>query len=733
MKLIKLTIYIFAILTLFFAVKEVNAAVIHRAPNNLGLVGYWSFNDATSTKATDFSGNKNTGTLTGANGLPRWTGGKLGSALSFDGVDDYVTAGDINALDNISAVTFTAWVKPNSPSTLKDIVGKWSSSGNNGITLHTSYDYGTDDILWGGWNGNTFLESTTNWFTNNTWHFVVGVFDGTQIGNAGRLKLYGDGVLQTVSYTGTVPATTPNTAYDVRIGADSEGGRNFPGVIDDVRVYNRALTATEVANLYKSSALVQVNPSAQNKALTSGLVGLWSFNGQDMDWSQTSAEARDRSGQNNHGDVIGPKVAIGQVGQALSFDGVDDYVNANSGTSLDNLSAISVSAWIYPKSTGEGTFGAVVSKLWDFGGSPTEGWYFGFTGSANSKLYFGVDYATDLQVISSNSVSLNSWQHVVVSWNGSQTAVGNVHIYINGVEASYDSQNNAIGSRNNDGDYNLIIANTIQAAQTFDGLIDEVRIYNRALTPSEITQLYKMGAARLTPDKTLVNVMKDSSLVGHWTFNGPDVSNAANLAYDRSGQGNNGTIYGAKPAIGKSGQALSFDGVDDYVDVGNNIQNSGPFTVSFWWKPNITYTSGSAAATIFSKYNDADRNMHIVLGYRTASKINFKLERLGPNRYEFETTTATWNTSNWYHIVWVHNISLATTKIYVNAADETNQYNSSGSYPTMDFAANIQIGGGQNENLGVSYVNATIDEVRIYNRALSASEVLRLYRASGGR
>ena len=116
MKFLAQAFLVFAIA--FLSASTAHASVIQRQPNNLGLVGYWSFDEGTSTKATDFSGNGNTGTLTCADPgcfVPAWTAGKHGKALSFDGTSNYVYAGTNDALvPEGQPVTMSAWIYPRS-------------------------------------------------------------------------------------------------------------------------------------------------------------------------------------------------------------------------------------------------------------------------------------------------------------------------------------------------------------------------------------------------------------------------------------------------------------------------------------------------------------------------------------------------------------------------------------------------------------------------------------------
>jgi hypothetical protein len=240
------------------------------------------------------------------------------------------------------------------------------------------------------------------------------------------------------------------------------------------------------------SIVAQVN-SPQNNKLTDGLVGLWSFNGQDM----SGDTAIDRSGQGNNGTLTyGPTRAIGKVGQALRFDGSDDYVDAGSASSLDDIettgSGFTTSAWIYATDYGEGGQGVIVEKG---NGNGSGFWIIMLDGNDPSIRFIKHYDETRLQARVSYPVSyLNTWKHIVVTWDGSSSA-SNVHTYIDGVERAPWSPTDGVGNKVSDADNNLEIGSTTNApiSNTFQGIIDEVRIYNRALSANEILRLYNMG------------------------------------------------------------------------------------------------------------------------------------------------------------------------------------------------------------------------------------------------
>jgi len=257
------------------------------------------------------------------------------------------------------------------------------------------------------------------------------------------------------------------------ISRDVFSWQAFYARIDEVRIYNRALEQSEIIALYKSG-LAKINAS-QNNQLTDGLVGLWSFNGPDI----SGTDAFDRSGQGNHG-VLNGNVAptIGKVSQALSFDG-NDYVQANDANSLDIAGPLTVSLWMNPSNSMSGNHNNV------FIAKGNEGNYmmtFSETGAAfRPRLY--VKGLSDVEVSSSTAVSTNQWSHVVGVYDNSKLMV-----YVNGLLTGSDA---STGTPTTNA-YTLDIG-SISGNWGFTGTIDEVRIYNRALSAEEILRLYNLG------------------------------------------------------------------------------------------------------------------------------------------------------------------------------------------------------------------------------------------------
>jgi hypothetical protein len=197
------------------------------------LVAYWKFDEGSGATAFDSSGNGLDGTLQGD---PQWAAGKIGGALDFDSDGDYVDCGNSELFDIVDELTVSAWIYMRSvPGDWRAIIAKGDSAwrlSTNGSTqgMHFSFTGGGRNYL--------RADSVTE-IPFNEWHHVCGVYD---VQNGARI--YIDGVEEAVNPdTGGVDVDT----FNVFIGENSEAtGRYWDGLIDDVQVYNHALTEAEI-------------------------------------------------------------------------------------------------------------------------------------------------------------------------------------------------------------------------------------------------------------------------------------------------------------------------------------------------------------------------------------------------------------------------------------------------------------------------------------------------------
>src|SRR3989344_5639548 len=230
---------------------------------------------------------------------------------------------------------------------------------------------------------------------------------------------------------------------------------------------------------------VKIN-SSQAGMLTSGLVGHWTFDGQDTNWtSATAGTTADKSpvGINtgtltNMSQSTSP--AIGQVGQGMYFDGTNDRVNLGNNTSLNfTTENFTIAFWIKPVvlTTGANVFNRGVIN--------TGGYEIMVMNTGMIHLHTNQSGASQTTAAPDGTLVNNIWSHIVVVRNGSTG-----YIYKDGVDVT-SSQPTIINPATSTS--NASIGSRATATNFINAVIDEVRVYNRALSQSEITELYNLG------------------------------------------------------------------------------------------------------------------------------------------------------------------------------------------------------------------------------------------------
>jgi hypothetical protein len=226
------------------------SAGLARAADPPGLVGYWTFEEGSGTTTADLSGNNFTGTFDNVAtwGGPTWTNSPLGNyALSFDGSNDRITIGNPPALQMTGAMTLSAWVYVRGFSSNGRIITKGGGSGSRGWALNVEGGGGanTGSFQIGANTTTTFSVVTATAIASNRWIHLAGVYvPGVS------MRIYTNGYLNN-EVTLNVPAAQNNTTLNVTIGARPIGAPDNPfnGLIDEVRVFNRALSEEEIRTL----------------------------------------------------------------------------------------------------------------------------------------------------------------------------------------------------------------------------------------------------------------------------------------------------------------------------------------------------------------------------------------------------------------------------------------------------------------------------------------------------
>lgn len=211
-----------------------------------GLVAAYSFNEGTGTTVTDLSGNGNNGTISGAT----WNAaGRYSGALSFDGVNDMVTIPDAASLDLTTGMTLEAWIRPTSNAGWRTVILK-ETTGELAYGLYSAGGV-TRPSAWIRAGTVSYSANSNTQAATNTWTHVAATYDGAV------LRIYTGGVLRTSRNVATSINVTPNP---LRIGGNSVWSEWFSGLIDEVRVYNRALTAAQIQTDMNTPLAVDAAP-----------------------------------------------------------------------------------------------------------------------------------------------------------------------------------------------------------------------------------------------------------------------------------------------------------------------------------------------------------------------------------------------------------------------------------------------------------------------------------------
>lgn len=644
-----------------------------------GLVGWWKMDEAswngTSGEVIDSSGAGNNGTRAGD--ATTSSTAKFNRAGTFDGNGDYVNMGNPSILNISGNITVSAWVKLSASQAGRWIVSRYDGAHDwfsYALFMSTSVDNTIRFVIYTTTSGG--VATSARAYYDGKWHLLTGVYNGSNV------LLYIDGGAEAITGSALSGPIDTSHAVNVCIGAQSLASYPFIGLIDDVMIFNRALSAQEVSRLYDMGL-----PAAAQ----------WKFD------EKTGSTANDSSGNGNTGTVSGASwkgSSDCKYGNCLDYDGTDDAtaVSANSSVDLKNKGGYSVCGWVNPDTDGEGDAGEWFSKGNSYVRVDTES-----SSAVNVSALF--DLATaDASLTTTLTIPTASWSHICVNWEDDSD--DELTIYINGISAG--SSTNGDGSAADDSASAISIGG--DSSNNFDGKIDQVNIYQYSLTPKQIYNDMMAGAPR-TP-------------VGYWKFD----EGFGTTAEDSSGQGNDLTLSAESYTMsGKFGRAWDGDGVR-YLsradDSDFDFAATDDFTISTWFKSDSASNPYSNEFLV-NKYSAA-----VATGYAiyldTGGDVIFGIDN-----------DATWTPADkagdvsrdFYDNTWHQAIAVkwGTSRIemYVDGV-LINSDTSISASGTLENSATLYIGDKDGTNNGDEFTG-DIDEAKIYRFALSPEEVLMDY------
>ena len=619
-----------------------------------------------------------------------------GKCLSFDG-NDYTTVPDHSSLEPTSAITLSVWVYPTNPTySYQMIIDKQPSGGAGaGYTLRLDNATGKIKFRAVGTSGNDILGNTT--LSANTWYHVVGVYDGS------NFKLF---------INGQEDASKPSTgnitydASDLQIGRRVDGW-NFQGRIDEPKIFPYALTEDQIKAEYNLGAatIMGTGPTVAPPAggtLSDSLVAHWAF---DEQYGQT---AHDMVGD-NHG-TFGADTNPGsddptwkpanecKVNGCVEFDG-GDYVDRVDTVALSITSSLTLSAWVNSGDTNATR--VIIAKD---ANTTNQSFYLALEGGKVRTLVSS-NGSTQIHRTSNTVIPTGSWHHVAGVYNA---ATQTIDVYLDG-RLDNGALSGTVPSSIHDGNAATRIGHDQRLNRFFIGSIDEVKIYNTALTPEQILQDMNAGASvAYSVGSEEADELIDgagAAPIAEWKFD----EKQGTVAYDSSGNGNDGTVNGATWKSGcQQGACLEFDG---NMFVRTPIETDSlslPVTFSAWFYPS---SSTHDTQAIISGYKAGQANRWDVVFNRSLNgKVGWLYHGIPGSIYSNNQLEL----NRWHHVTVVH--AGQTISLYVNGQFQGSS-TTAGALGTSEF---VHIG---NWPIGSQSFRGQIDHVRIYDYARTPAQI----------
>ena len=506
-----------------------------------GPIGHWKLDKTSGTTVPDSAGS-----ITGSfQGNPVWvTDDVRGRAVELDGSGDAVRLVNGSAL-NPQLITVMAWIKTPASSTNatqifskddsiapRERVWQFRVAGSNRLNFIVFDTLGTPVTATG-----------VKDLGDNQWHHVTGTWDGTTI------KVYVDGVLDgSVAHSGSLQTGQTNDAFIGRSGTSSPG--YFEGRIDDVRLYDRALSIQEIFD-----AMIEYEPAAQGVDPCAGVVSYW-----PLEQAAAANEIIDACATND-GDFEGSPAWVNDAerGTVLSFNGTNNAVRISNHASL-NPSLLTISAWI--KTTAPGSSADHVLTKDDSIVPRHRVWQFRISGSNRLQLIVFNTFGAVATATGTTNLGDNQWHHVAGTWDGAT-----VRVYVDGV---LDGSKAFFGTLQS-GQTNRAFLGRSETSSPgyFDGLIDDVRFYDHALTAVEIATLFQPPVSPTWQDFVDSSTSGAEPILPDFSYSGYQHSEMP--IPDVAGPVFNVTSYGAVAGDGQSDRNAIQAAVDAAEAAGGGV------------------------------------------------------------------------------------------------------------------------------------------------------------------
>jgi len=536
-------------------------------------------------------------------------------------------------------------------------------------------------------------------------------------------------VISTHSFS-SAESWTPPSGMTEEVDVASLSVPNAPGISLEMNDVTQA-TAGATGNKTATAGGNADTGVAQLLALKPGApppVLLADYRMDESAWTGTAGEVQDQTGNfpgtaqngvttNGTSPAIASDPGTCRYGE---FDGVDDYVQVNNlSTILDGTASLAF--WINTTQTGNNTGWQApgVTGVEQAGGADDIFW-----GWLDASGHIGISVGNDYTTKSTTVINDGNWHHVVLTRDAT---AGTYKIYIDGsLNASGSIATGTIGTA-----FASIgrIEDTGGTPEYFNGLLDEVRVYDSVLSNSQVTAV--MNATHPCP--VAVTPQAD------WRMDETSWSGTAGEVVDNSGNGHNGTALGSAQTAdvapvfaGNPGtcgyatfpantSATPADAVDTGLNPAADVGNTG--SITFWYYSSTAWGSGNDQQ-IFDASDQTSRR-YFFLTLRRNGRLRFAYQDSANGTHRIESTGQSFAANEWVHITVTWDLPNNSQQLYINgtlAASGTN--NTTGVLGTLK---NLYLGDNNGEYIRggatPNSANGGMDEVRVYNTVLTPAQI----------
>lgn len=639
-----------ALLALLVAVSVAGVVLIGYSPEaqnyaeaNANLIGHWAFEEGSGQSANDSTANGFHGTIAGN---PAWVSGQVGGALSLNGQTDYISLPLLSSgVYGTNQRTIMFWFNASDFDTGLARTIMHMANGGTGSGL---WIFAEDNGISVGFNGHRVIFDKGNLNTDTWYHFALVIPSNS---TTGQVRGYINGVQKNLATEGGSPRTINSGSIAPFIGADNGNGNFFQGSIDEVKVFDRALTDNEIANEYSPTI-----PDTEDPTVPSNLVATPMGSTQiDLSWDASSDN-------------------VGVIGYDVYRDGSFITTIGNTSYSDQGLSPSTQYSYTVEARDAAGNLSGVSAPV-----SAT-------TASGGDTTPPVISGVSDTQVTPTRQT---------VFWTTDEPATSQVEY---GPTTSY-GQSTTLNSA-------LVTSHSV----TIDGLSAGALYHYRVRSSDGSSNEAVSGDFTFTT----MPPVSSGGPAGYWKLD----DDAGLVATDSSGNGNDGTLTnGTAWAVGRINGALSFDGNNDYVEVANSafLNPGGAITIAGWINPSQV----STAQNVVSK--GTTQNSQYVLRLQGGSnprmrfmtKANSLVSMFAPTKIQPNV---------WTHVAATYDGSFM--RLYINGSLDASAAQSG---QMTDSGDPLYIS--SNRGTGI-YFDGLIDEVYVYDKALTSQEVLQLYNAA---